>query len=64
MFMLGSFLTLLRLKKKSVVKNANETIPHDDTLREVYRQDRERRRRWAGYGGNLTNGSRRSSGHR
>jgi len=44
MFVMGSFLALLRLKKKSVVQNANRTVPNEDTSRMEYRQDRERRR--------------------
>lgn len=43
MFVMGSFLALLRLKKKSVVQNANRTVPNEDTSRMEYRQERERR---------------------
>lgn len=44
MFVMGSFLALLRLKKKSVVQNTNQTVPNEYVRREEYRQDRERRR--------------------
>ena len=44
MFIMGSFLALLRLKKKSVVQNANRAVPNEGTSRMEYRQERERRR--------------------